>query len=360
MAEDQQNEGQEKSFEASETKLRKAREQGNVPQSRELTTTLLYIGMLVALLLAGGPAIMGTAEHLSLMLARPEELGESFLFGADKKLLGETMMGISIDMLPMILIPAVFVLISLIAQQAIVSAPSKIKPKPSKISLISNAKQKYGPDGLMEFLKSFIKMLAITVIAGIFLWQQYYELPQLSLLPETVLPNEMLSRTVTLLIFVTLMSAAITAIDLPWVRFSHAKKLRMTLQEMRQENKENEGDPHQKQSRRRRAEALAMNTMLNDVAKADVIITNPEHYSVALKWDREEGQVPICVAKGVDEVAFRIRERAALADVPIRPDPPCARSLYATVEVGEHIRPEHYAAVAAAIHFADELRKRSW
>lgn len=360
MAEDNKNEGQEKQFEASETRLRKAREKGNVPQSKEATTTLLYIGMLLAILIAGGATVMGVAEQLLFMLARPEDVGEVLLFGQDKSLLSSMITGLTSSLFPIFLIPAVFVLVSLIGQQSIVFAPSKIKPKMSKISPVSNAKQKYGPDGLSEFAKSFVKMLAVTIIAGLFMWQQYFELPQLSQLPETALPQEMQSRTIGLLIFIILISGAIAAIDLPWVRFSHARKLRMTLQEMKDENKENEGDPYQKQARRRRAEAIATNTMLADVAEADVVIVNPEHYAVALKWDRASGQVPVCVAKGTDNLAFRIRERAKLAAVAIHSDPPCARALYATVEIGDSIQPEHYAAVAAAIHFADQVKEKTW
>ncbi len=359
MAEEKKDEGQEKSFEASETKIRKAREKGNVPQSKEVNTTLLYIGMLLAITFAGGQVCVNVSKQLVVMLARPEDIAASLLYGTDQQMLATTVSNMLIALFPVFVIPAVFVIASLVGQQSIVFAPTKIKPKLSKISPISNAKQKFGPAGLGEFAKSLTKMLAVGLIASIFVMQQYFELPQLSQMPEFILPSQLQSRTIGLLSFVIVVSAAIAAVDLFWGRYSHEKKLRMTLQEMKDETKENEGDPHQKQARRRRAEAIATNSMLNDVQTADVIIVNPEHYSVALKWDRDQGTVPVCVAKGTDHLAFRIRERAQLADIPIRSDPPCARALYAAVDLGEPIRPEHYAAVAAAIHFADELKKRS-
>jgi flagellar biosynthetic protein FlhB len=107
------------------------------------------------------------------------------------------------------------------------------------------------------------------------------------------------------------------------------------------------------------AQAIAQNRMMADVPKADVVIVNPTHYAVALKWSRGSRRAPVCLAKGVDHVAARIREAAATAGVPIRSDPPVARALYASIELGQEIRPEHYAAVAAAIRFADAMRRRA-
>ncbi len=147
--------------------------------------------------------------------------------------------------------------------------------------------------------------------------------------------------------------------DLLWQRFDHARKLMMSFQELRDEAKESEGDPHLKSERRRRGQEIATNRMLADVPTADVVVVNPTHYAVALKWSREKGSAPVCVAKGVDEVALRIREAATVAGVPIRSDPPTARALHATTELGEEISHEHYAAVAAAIRFSEEIRAKA-
>ena len=356
MSESSQNDSQEKSFDASEQKIRDAREKGNVPQSMEVNTVLLYIGMAVAVLLVGGSATSAIAEKLIGLLANPKVYGDQFLYNQDKSLLSDLMLDVISSMSPLILIPAAFVLLSLIAQQAIVFAPSKIKPKLSKISPLKNAKQKYGPDGLVEFLKSAAKLVTISTVAGLFLWKQYPELPQMSQLSAHILPAEMMSRTLLLFFFVILVFAAIAMLDLPWKRYSHQKKLRMSFQELKEESKKNEGDPAQKQARRARAYEISMNTMIRDVVSADVIIVNPTHYAVALKWERARGTVPVCIAKGIDGVAMRIREAGEGAKVPIHSDPPCARSLHAMVEIGQAIQPEHYAAVAAAIHFADHLK----
>ena len=132
----------------------------------------------------------------------------------------------------------------------------------------------------------------------------------------------------------------------------------MTHQELKDENKQSEGDPHMRASRRDRGREIASNRMLHDVPNADVVIVNPTHYAVALKWSRAENAVPVCVAKGADELARRIRVRAEQAGVPIHSDPPTARSIHAMVEVGQMIHPDHYKAVAAAIVFADRMRAR--
>jgi flagellar biosynthetic protein FlhB len=240
-----------------------------------------------------------------------------------------------------------------------VFAPEKIKPKLSKLSLISNAKQKYGMDGMVEFLKKFFKMMFVAAIAIIFFYQAYFYLPSMSFLPASQILPQMRETALTITFFVLIPTGLIALVDWPYAKFSHMKKLRMSFQELKDEQKESEGDPYMKMARRERARAISQNQMIQDVKKADVVIVNPTHYAVALKWDRDAGEVPICLAKGTDGLAAQIREQAELHDVAIHSDPPAARSLHATVEVGEPIRPEHYAAVAAAIHYADKLRKQS-
>ena len=134
---------------------------------------------------------------------------------------------------------------------------------------------------------------------------------------------------------------------------------RMTRKEVQDEHKESEGDPHLKAARRQKAVDLALGSMLADVERADVVIVNPTHYAVALEWKRGSGLAPVCLAKGVDEIAARIRERARAHAVPIWSDPPCARSLHATVKVGDEIPRETFGPVAAAIRFAEAMRQKA-
>ena len=126
------------------------------------------------------------------------------------------------------------------------------------------------------------------------------------------------------------------------------------------EVKHSEGDPHIKQQRRQRAVEIAMNQMLSDVPDAGCRDRQPTHYAVALKWDRLSSGAPVCVAKGIDEIAARIREVAAENAVPIHSDPPTARALHASVDIGDEISPDHYVPVAAAIRFAEAVRRKAW
>ena len=156
-----------------------------------------------------------------------------------------------------------------------------------------------------------------------------------------------------------LVALALGSVDFLWQRAEHIRKNRMSRKEMMDELKQSEGDPFIKQQRRQRGQEIATNKMLQDVPTADVVIVNPTHYAVALKWDRSQAMAPICVAKGVDEIAARIREIAVENAVPMHSDPPTARALHADVELGQEISQHHYRAVAAAIRFAEEIRKKA-
>lgn len=360
MSGDSEDSSQEKTFDATETKIRKSREKGDTPQSMEANTLMLYVGMTIAIVLAGGFSATAIFSGLTTLFTYPDMISQDILLSENSSALKDVILRISIGALPLFVLPFCFVLLSIIIQRAVVFSPTKLMPKLSKISPVSNAKQKYGGDGMVEFGKRLAKLIFITVISGLFFASAFFTLPSLSAMPALMLMAEIKDVTVTLFFCMIGAMVVLTFIDLPYGRFSHLKKLRMTLQEVRDENKDSEGDPHMKSARRARAHAISQGTMMRDVATADVIIVNPTHYAVALKWSRAPGSAPICVAKGVDGVAMQIRQKAKLHNVPIHSDPPCARSIYALVEIGETIRGEHFAAVAAAIHFADQLKPKSY
>ncbi len=139
----------------------------------------------------------------------------------------------------------------------------------------------------------------------------------------------------------------------------HRRKNMMSRKEIQDETKDAEGDPHMKGKRRQKAMEIATGQMMAAVPEASVVIVNPTHYAVALKWDGGAGTAPICVAKGVDEVAATIRRIANENAIPIHSDPPTARALYATIGIGDEVEEEYYAPVAAAIRFADDMRERA-
>ena len=364
MSENEDSGAEEKSFDASETKIRKSRDKGDTPQSTEANTLMLYMGLAVAIVIFGKSVASNALISLSSMLEYPGDMGKALLdsktakFGQNgaSEFLWKPVMALG----PIFMLLILGIIVSLVLQRAIVVAPSKLMPKLSRLSPVSNAKQKYGMTGMVEFGKRCFKLAFISSVAMYFFFTLLKQLPGMSAIPYALIVPEMNKAALQLILFMIIAMGLITLVDLPYAWFAHMKKLRMTLKEIKDESKESEGDPHLKGERRRRAMALSQATMMNDVAKADVIIVNPTHYAVALKWDREQKMVPVLLAKGVDELAFRIRKKAKENNIPIHSDPPCARSIYAGVEVGGVIKPEHYAAVAASIHFADSLKRKGY
>lgn len=351
--------GQEKSFEPTPHKLQQARQKGEVVQSRDLNGLGLYLGLLVALLALGGMMVRDIAETLQPLLAQPEQLALGHSYDSTKRLVGRVFAEIGVALMPLMILMILGVVLSLAVQRCVVVAPERITPKLNKISLISNAKQKFGPKGLVEFAKGLTKIAAISAVVWLVIKNDAGNVAAFARLSPNMLMQPLYDDAMTLLFAIIAVSAIIAAADYVWQYVEFMNQQRMTQQEVKDENKSTEGDPHLKQQRRERAVEIATDRMLLDVPKADVVITNPTHYAVALRWDRgRTGAAPECVAKGVDEVARRIRESAAEHAVELVEDKPLARSLYAMVEIGEEIKEEHYRAVAAVLRYADQQRRK--
>ena len=358
MSDNENSSSADKSHQPTPQKIRRSREQGEVAYSNEATSAATYIAFFVALFIVVGWTMTRLLSLLAAFFHRPDEIGGLLLFSEGNDYLGHLSLEFFGAVSPLFIMLALAALASVFAQRAFVVAPSKLKPKWSKISLVQNAKQKYGPNGLAEFAKSAAKLIAVMFILLFAVKDRFMELPSLSGAPANMIAELMLREAIFFGGCISAAALLIAAIDLPWRHFQHLNKLKMTHQELKEENKETEGDPLLKSTRRNRAESIAQNRMMSDVPKADIVIVNPTHYAVALKWDRKKQAAPVCVAKGVDEIAARIRQTASAAGVPIKRDPPTARSIYSMVKIGGEIRKEHYAAVAAAIHYADTMRKK--
>jgi flagellar biosynthesis protein FlhB len=353
------DQGGEKSFEPTPRRLEEARRRGEVVKSADLTAAAAYLGLLAAFAGFGAVAARGAGTALVAFLGRADTLSGRILgpggAGLAAGMVGEAVLALA----PFFLLPFAGVLAALLAQGAFVAAPEKLVPKLSRISPISIAAQKFGLSGLVEFAKSLVKMSAVAVVLWFYLAAMAGRIIGVLRAPPALLPSEMLDLGVGLLSVIAAMAVVIGAADYLWQRFNHARRLRMSFQEIRDELKETEGDPYQKAARRRRGEAIARNRMLAEVPKADVVIVNPTHVAVALKWSRRRGSAPACVAKGLDEIALAIRRRAMEAGVPIHSDPETARALHALVEIGEEAPPELWRAVAAAIRYAEGMRRRA-
>lgn len=349
----------DKQFEASQKKLDDARAKGEIAKSTDLTTAASYAGLVIAVFSIGSSTLTELGSALKSLLDDADNLGLLIFGGNETPVMGGIMLTVITSMAPWFIIPAALAMLSLLGQRAIVVAPDKLNLKLSRISLLSGIKNKFGRQGLFEFVKSFVKLLIYGIVLGFYLAGQMDRIiATLYLTPGPILAE--LSRlTAGLMVIVVGVSATLGVIDYIWQHAEHQRKNRMSRKEMMDEMKQSEGDPMLKHQRRQKGIEIAMNQMLADVPTADVIIVNPTHYAVALKWDRQTLGAPICVAKGIDEIAARIRELAVANLVPIHADPPTARSLFATVEIGEEIGSDHYAVVAAAIRFAESMKKKA-
>ncbi len=345
----------DKPYDATPGRLDKARRDGDIALSREAITAATYTGLLIALIWAGRIAtdvvveLRGLVIHPSDIAATAFNGGENAAWAISWRIAG--------DVAIIFALPAGCAFVAVLAQKALVFAPGKLKPKISRLSVISNAKKKFGPDGLAEFLRTLGKLVFILFLISIVFLPRFENLPTTVGAPPSVILRLLRSETLWLLGPVTLFAFIVAVIDLPLTHQAWRKRLRMSHDEVRRDNRETEGDPHMRQSRRDRATAIATNRMLSDVPTASVVIVNPTHFAVALKWSPSDKSAPVCIAKGADELAHRIIERASENKVPIRRDAPTARALFATIEVGGEIERTHFAAVAAAIHFAEKMRQ---
>ncbi|MEL6767253.1 MAG: EscU/YscU/HrcU family type III secretion system export apparatus switch protein [Pseudomonadota bacterium] len=349
--------GQERSLAATERKREEARRKGDLPRAPDAQAAIAYIGLAVALAVDAREGAEIAGASLMAMLEAPEALAARALAG-DPALWTKLLADMTRAIGPILLVPALLLVAYFAATRSIVFAPDRVMPKLSRISPVENAGQKYGLHGLGEFVKSTAKLCLLLgvfaiVLIGLADWMAgtvRVEARLITRLMEVPL-RQILAGTLAVAVVVGLA-------DFFWQRHQHEQRLRMSPEEMKREMKETEGDPMLKARRRERAEEIATNRMLEAVPKAAVVITNPTHLAIALSWNRGGARAPVCVAKGADEIAARIRERAEEAGVPTHRDPPTARALFATTPIGHEIDPEHYRAVAAAILFAEELRAK--
>lgn len=349
----------DKSHEPTPEKLKKAREKGDIARSTDLPVAASYAGLVLASVAVGGHAIQSLGSGLMILLDQPDRIAAVMFSGAIQPLFGRVLMGTAWSLTPWFALPPIMVLVSIIVQRGLIFTPTKLQLKSSRISLLQNAKNKFGRSGLFEFAKSAAKLFLYSICLGFFLAAKLPEMiSAIGTGPGPVVA--LLGRmSVDFLIIVLLIASVLGVIDAVWQHKEHLRKNMMSHKEIMDETKDMEGDPYIKQQRRYRAQKVAMNQMMAEVPNADVVIVNPTHFAVCLKWDRAPGSAPVCIAKGVDEMAAAIRKSAMEAGVPIHSDPATARALHATTELGQEIPEEHYRAVAASIRFAEQMRIRA-
>ena len=352
----EEDSGADKPYEATERKLSEARKKGEVPFSADFVLAAGYLGFSGFAALAGAAALIAAGGVLQGVLADGLRAGPAPQDAA--VILRESLFALLLPLAGWFAVPAAVALLAVLLQGGQVFAVSRIEPAWHKISPLSAIRQRLGPSGLVEFGKGLVKSALITGVLGYYLVQRLPDLLTVVALDPWQVTAVMLKAVVDVTLLASAVALAVGLFDLVWQRLRHLLRHRMSRKELEDELRESEGDPQLKSQRRQAGIAIAMNQAAAAVPKADVVIVNPTHYAVALAWNRAGGRAPVCVAKGVDEVALHIRRLAAEAGVPLRSDPPTARALHAAIDVGQEIPRAHFRAVAAAIRFADRVRER--
>jgi len=352
MAEEQDD--AQKTEDPTQKKLDDAFEKGEAPKSQEVRAWFMLLAMTIAFALFAGSSASGLKDYLAGFIGHAHEFP---LNGSNAAALGRQLGGavfVAVG-LPVLLLIAGG-LAGNLAQGKVVFTNEKLKPKLSKISLKSGFKRLFSVQSLAEFGKTLAKFVIVGAVSAYLLWpERGFLVAMISSSPEEVLAlvwRLALKLAIAVVAIMTLVAGA----DFALQKAQFKKRMRMTKQEVKDEHKQLEGDPQVKARIRQVRMERARQRLATAVPEADVVITNPTHFAVALAYKHGQMQVPVLKAKGVDHLARRIRELAREHDIPIVENPPLARAIHAAVEVDQEIPPEHYKAVAEVIGFI--LRRR--
>jgi len=353
MAENENS--QEKTEEPTPKRLEKAKEDGQIPRSKELSTSIvLIVGVLSLWLLSD--VLYGGAEAIfqyNFSIEREQLFDEKQMM----KHLGASAYEAILTMIPTMLMLLVAAALSPLALGGWMMSGKSLLPKANRISPIQGFKRMFGLKSLIELLKSWAKVLI--VIGCTFLLFYFYDDKVLFLNQKA--ERVAISDAADLVMFAAFVLACstllVSVIDVPFQIYDFTQKMRMSLQEVKDEFKETEGKPEVKQKIRRLQYEVSQRKMMQDVQDADVVITNPTHYSVALKYHSDQMGAPVLVAKGVDEIALKIREIAKKHKVPIVQSPALARSVYTYTRIGKEIPEGLYVAIAQVLAYVYQLNQ---
>ena len=348
-------EDEDRTEEPTQRKLEEAIKRGDVAKSAELNTLFVLGGLTLAVLVLSGPVSRNLALDMRGFLMNAHLVPPD---GAGLMTVGRNAL---IATLAAIALPFGIFLLAGLAGGAVQHRPlwtfEPLKPQFSRISPLSGFKRIFGPEAFIQFIKGLLKIGIVGAVATVILWNERDRLDGLARLDVAALLAVLQALSVKLLGGVLAIFGFVAIGDAVYQRFSWLKRQRMSKHEIKEEHKQSEGNPEIKAKLRQIRAGRLKKRMMAAVPDATVIVTNPTHYAVALKY--ESGMAaPLCVAKGVDALALRIRAVAAEHRVPVVENPPLARALHATVEVDDEIPVEHYKAVAEVIGYVLRLRRR--
>ncbi len=351
MADDSET---EKTEDPTQKRLDDAHAKGDVAKSQEVNTWFVIAGATLVLSTFSGSMGGGILMPLRNVLAN------SWMIRTDGPSLLALAQNLEYALIAAIGVPLLLLMLAAIAgnmiQHRLVWSAESLKPKFSKVSPGAGFKRMFGKQALANFAKGLFKVVALGAVMTAVLWPERHRLEAFVRFDPAAIMGATTGLTVHLMGAVVVMLAAVAIADYFFQYRQWFERQKMSLQEMKEEFKQSEGDPHVKGRIRQLRMARAKKRMMAAVPKASVIITNPTHYSVALAYDRGM-PAPVCVAKGVDLIAMKIREVAREHDIPIVENVPLARALYATVEIDDEIPVDHYHAVAEIIGYVMGLKR---
>ncbi|MFA4949679.1 flagellar biosynthesis protein FlhB [Brevundimonas sp.] len=346
-----------KTEDATPRKLEEARKKGDVAKSPDVASALSLAGAAAVILMAGGWFATSMAEQFLPFIAAPHTMMGGLNTGAGVEIGGIALWAITPFLGAVMLATILGGVGGNLAQSGIMFTGEKLKPDWSKVNPLKGFKRIFGPDGLVQFIKTFLKLLAVVVVCWLVLKPHANELANMAAMsPAMILPftrDLAISLMVSALVFLSFTAG----VDFLWQKYRFAERMKMTKEELKEDYKQSEGDPHVKAKLKQIRAQRSRQRMMQAVPTATVIVTNPTHFSVALRYEAGDA-APVCVAKGVDAVALRIREVAREHAVPIVENVPLARALYAAVDVDETIPREHFEAAAKVIGFVMNKRKK--
>ncbi len=356
MAEDQERDESQRTEQPTPKRLREAREKGQIARSQEVSHWFMILAFAVILGFFAHGLAGGIGEILLPFLARPHAIpvGEREV----GRLLSDTVGGIALVFLVPVAIAVLAALLAGVVQTGAVLSLEPIKPKLSKISLVSGFKRLFSTRALAEFAKGVVKILIVALAVLAVIYPERVLIPRVPSMTMVAFLDTVQALGLRVLLAVLAVMTVIAALDYLYQHHKHMKQLRMSRQELRDEYKQTEGDPMIKARLRQIRTERARQRMMAAVPEADVVITNPSHVAVALAYRPDEMTAPRLIAKGVDSLALRIRALAEELKIPVVENPPLARALHAGVDLEKEIPVEHYKAVAEVIGYVWRLKGR--